>query len=386
MAVGRSADPDPIHAGRQAAHEALRGGVSAPPDPRLLIVFSSAEHDPVAVVAGIAQEAPGVPLVGCSSASAITPDGPVDSGVVVMAVGGPGFSVATAVAHASSGRQREAGAEVATACLSRAADLPYRMLLLMTDGFTADQEVILAGVYSVVGASVPLIGGSASPVVGKDRTFQMHGTDVFTDSVVGVMLASEGPFGVGLRHGWRRVGEPLIVTQSLKGLVKTLNDRPALPAYLQTLDAPALTHRDPAAFHAYAKTRPIGVSRRHGDEVRDVCSADYFEEGWLRSSGEIPEGGLIWLMEGDTGSVLDAAGGAARDAVAALGGHPPIGLLAFDCVSRQGVLGDEGTRREVERMAALGLPLAGMYTWGEIARTRGINGYHNLTLAVLALS
>jgi hypothetical protein len=32
-----------------------------------------------------------------------------------------------------------------------------------------------------------------------------------------------------------------------------------------------------------------------------------------------------------------------------------------------------------------GAPLSGFYTWGEIARTRGITGYHNQTLAVLAV-
>jgi hypothetical protein len=30
-------------------------------------------------------------------------------------------------------------------------------------------------------------------------------------------------------------------------------------------------------------------------------------------------------------------------------------------------------------------PLAGLYTWGEIARTKGINGFHNQTLVVLAV-
>jgi hypothetical protein len=30
-------------------------------------------------------------------------------------------------------------------------------------------------------------------------------------------------------------------------------------------------------------------------------------------------------------------------------------------------------------------PVAGLYTWGEIARTRGINGFHNQTLVVLAV-
>jgi hypothetical protein len=34
---------------------------------------------------------------------------------------------------------------------------------------------------------------------------------------------------------------------------------------------------------------------------------------------------------------------------------------------------------------ASGAPVAGFYTYGEIARTRGISGFHNQTLVVLAL-
>jgi hypothetical protein len=33
-----------------------------------------------------------------------------------------------------------------------------------------------------------------------------------------------------------------------------------------------------------------------------------------------------------------------------------------------------------------GAPVAGFYTYGEIARTRGISGFHNQTLVVLAVA
>jgi hypothetical protein len=41
---------------------------------------------------------------------------------------------------------------------------------------------------------------------------------------------------------------------------------------------------------------------------------------------------------------------------------------------------------EVGRIAefAAGAPVAGFYTYGEIARTRGVNGFHNQTLVVVA--
>jgi hypothetical protein len=92
-------------------------------------------------------------------------------------------------------------------------------------------------------------------------------------------------------------------------------------------------------------------------------------------------------MEGDHSSVLEATDAACQDALDALGDAPALGLLAFDCIARRGVLGDDGIRNEVERVAAQGggAPVAGFYTYGEIARIRGINGFHNQTLVVLAL-
>ena len=93
-------------------------------------------------------------------------------------------------------------------------------------------------------------------------------------------------------------------------------------------------------------------------------------------------------MEGDARSALEATDAAAGDALAALDGHAPLGMLVFDCVARRGVLGDAGIRVEIDRLAALaaGAPIAGFYTYGEIARTRGPHGFHNQTLVVLSIA
>jgi hypothetical protein len=389
------AGADAEAAGRRAALDALRG-----PDAKLVLVFCTGGHDPAAVARGVAAVAGAVPLVGCSTEAVMTAGGAggagasngaagagvvEGAGVAVVALGGAGFSVTVAAAPISGDRQRHGGAEVGLACLTGADDRPNRVLLLLTDGMTPDQEVILSGVYSVVGASLPLIGGSVGAAAGGGRTFLLRDGDILNDAVVGVLIGSDGPVGIGLRHGWRRVGDPLVVTHSSNGTVKALNDRPALPTYLDRLGAPPEAYRDPAAFHQFSRTRPIGVSRRAGESLRDVSSFDYFDEGWLHSSGEIPEGGLVCPMEGDRASVLAAADAAAHEATGALGDTRALGLLAFGCVSRRAILGADGTRAEVARLAGAATPLAGIYTWGEIGRTEGVNAYHNLTMACLAL-
>ena len=92
-------------------------------------------------------------------------------------------------------------------------------------------------------------------------------------------------------------------------------------------------------------------------------------------------------MEGDARSVFEATDAACRDSLAQLDGRPPLGMIAFDCIARRGFLGDERIRGEIDRLASLasGAPVAGFYTYGEIARTRGLRGFHNQALVVLSL-
>lgn len=383
LAVGHCADIDSRRAGREAALLTVDG-----PEPALLIVYCSAEAEPTEVLAGIDEVYPGTPLIGCSSQALIsTPGGLRQSGVVVTALGGAGFTVRTAVASSVDGGQRAAGAAVAGCAAEVSGERPHRVLVLLADGSIGDQEEVIAGAYSVIGASAPLIGGSCGPNRSGGEFFQLHGREVHTGSVVGALIASEGPFGVGVRHGCRKVGEPMIVTRSVNGDLYTLDDQPALTAYLGRLDAPPEAYTDPVVFQDFARSRPIGIRRRSGEEVRHVNAVGELRETSLRSRGEVPEGGLIWVMEGDHESVLEAAGEACRDAIDGLGGGEPLGLLAFDCISRSRMLGAVGTSDEADRMLkeAQSAPVAGFYTWGEIARIRGINGYHNQTLAVLAV-
>jgi hypothetical protein len=380
--VGRCDDVDPRTAGATAAGEALSGG----DDARLLVVFSSDAYDLEVLLAGIRERAGHVPLIGCSTAGEIAATGPGDASVVVLALGGAGFDVVTAAATDASAGLRKAGADVAGA----AADLtggPHRVLLLLTDGLAGDQQEIVRGAYGVLGAAVPLVGGCAGDDLKMSTTFQLHGERVLRNAVVGAAIASDAPLGIGVRHGWRRVGEPMVVTRSHDNRVYLLDDEPALDVYLNRLDAPAQARSDPAAFTRFALTHPLGLSRRSGEaQVRFVGEADFSDRS-LGCIAEVPQGGLAWFMEGDDASVLEATDGACADAVAPLNGHEPLGLIAFDCIARRGVLGDEGIGREVERVAACarGAPVAGFYTYGEIARTHGVTGFHNQTLVVLAV-
>jgi hypothetical protein len=190
-----------------------------------------------------------------------------------------------------------------------------------------------------------------------------------------------------VRHGWSTVGDAMAVTQAHGNVVAGLDGQPALDAYLARLDAPQEARADADGFARFAQTHPLGLARRTGEpHVRLVAGAD-FERRTLICIAEVPQGNLAWLMEGDAGSVLDATDGACTDALAAINGNAALGIVAFDCIARRGVLGETGIETEIERVNehADGVPVAGFYTYGEIARTRGVSGFHNQTLVLLAL-
>jgi hypothetical protein len=381
FAVGRSAADDAYTAGLESASAAL-----VRDDAKLLVVFCSDSYDLEELLVGINERSGGVPLIGCSTAGEISATGAGDASVVVSALGGTGFSVATSVATDASNDLRGAGS-AASECLGQVGGAQHRVLMLLTDGLAGDQQEIVRGAYAVAGAGVPLVGGCAGDGLKMQQTSQLYADRVLTDAVVGAALGSDAPMGIGVRHGWRKVGEPMLVTKSAGNRVFVLDGRPALDVYLERLEAPDAARNDPTAFTHFAMTHPLGLQRRSGEEVRFVAEADFADRS-LGCIAEVPQGGLTWIMEGDRESVLHGTDAACEEAMTTLAGQTPIGVLAFDCIARRGVLGDAGIEAEVARIGEHvgGVPIAGFYTYGEIARTHGVGGFHNQTLVVLALS
>ncbi len=155
LGVGSSNAGDSRRAGTEAAAAALAGR-----DARLVIVFCSDSYDLEELLAAINAASGSAPLIGCSTAGEIASGGPADASVVVVALGGEGFSVDTAVATDASTRLREAEALVA-GCFERVESRRHRALLLLSDGLAGNQQEVVRGAYGVLGAGIPLVGGGA---------------------------------------------------------------------------------------------------------------------------------------------------------------------------------------------------------------------------------
>lgn len=377
--VGHSTQTVPRLAGESAALAAL-----AVVDPKLLIVFASFGYDLPDLLSAVVDAAGDVPVIGCSSAAEIGPSGPSGASVVVAGFGGD-FDVTVGHATGLAEQPRRTGEQVASA-LSMFPGRANRFVILLTDTLIGDQREMLRGVYGVVGATVPLVGGGAGDDMRMVTSRQFIGDKILQGAVVAASVGTDGPIGLAVRHGWTSQGDPMMVTGSRGSEVHSLNDRPALDVYLTRHAAPPGIEADPEAFAQFALTRPLAVERRTGSSIRHVVSADPTTRT-LTCGGGVPKGAMLWLATGDIDSTIRSADDACRDAVRGIGDTPLLALLVFDCIGRAVMLDDTGrdTYRRVLNRWGSGGSLAGFSTYGEIGRIRGAIDFHNQTVVAMAV-
>lgn len=354
-------------------------------EPRLLILLAAPRH-PLAPLAAVLRGAhPDTPLVGCSTAGEIASGGALTQSVVLWALGGTGIRVSTGFGESREQGLRQAASEAA-GCLRSLERRAHTVMILLSDGLGGDQMDVVRGAYDIANIDVPLVGGCAGDDLAMRQTFQLHGDRVMSGAVVAAAVSSDRPLGIGVSHGWQPQSEPMLVTESHSTQLVSFDDRPALDVYLDFFQPSETIRSDPRAFADFAATRPIGIRRRDRIEMRHITGFD-LERRSLQMVAEVPQGALAFLTRGDYASVLEAAAESAQSAITALGDIPPVGLLLFDCVSRRSVFGERHLQEETDRIQRTcgGVPMAGFYTYGEIARTKGSGGFHNQTLVTLAI-
>jgi hypothetical protein len=376
--VGQSSAPDSRKAGAEAAAEAI-GGREA----KAVFVFASITHDLPELLRGVRMEAgPDAEIVGATTMGELGSAGTTVGGISVAALGGDGFTVQARATLISQSDPRAAGAAAAEALHDM--DDEHRVLILLTDGLARQPHEIVRGAYSSIGAAVPLVGGFAADDRKFTRTHQFFNDEVLTGAVVGLALGSDGPIGIGVAHGWRRTEPPMVVTKAAGPHIYELDNEPALDVLLRRNNFAGTA----AEFFSQGRSlQPLGLSRRSGEDIRVIHAGDD-EARSVWGTADVPQGALVWLMEGDRQSLLDGAAWSCTEAVARLEGLPPLGVLAFDCGGRWAGLVEGGLEQEIQAMrtALSDAPFAGFYTLGEIARVRGAMGTHALTLVTLALA
>jgi hypothetical protein len=343
---------------------------SLPGQPGLLVAFTSEIGDARLAATQLGEAGGGAPSVGMTGKGIFASNDPFDDGCVVVAFD-DAIKSGVGVGHSESGDFRAAGHQAAQAAVCQLSD-PAGLLMLMVDVRAGDLADAIAGAYEVCGDEVPIAGGAAG---GPDPAQYANG-EAITGAVVAVAVRSPKPIGVGNAHSCSVVGGRSVVTSSEERVIAEIDGQPAEQAYLKRVGGGV--EMSDEAFEALAITHPLAQPESHGNRrLRHVTGRT--GDGGLLCSTHIPPGAVVEFTVLSLEELVHSAVDSVNASLDSLGHQDPGAALLFDCAGRRRVLG-HGQAHEVKAISeSFGppLPLAGLYTDGEVARVNGPKGDYN---------
>jgi hypothetical protein len=380
-ASGSSEAFDAAEAGRAAATQAMAGlnGAAA----SLVIVYASVRYDLPTLIGAIRGVTGDATLVGETSAghfrgSDLTQPA---SGVAVLAMTAGPYRFGIASVERLSDGGEAAGVELARS--SRAALGPDRpahaTLMVFVDGLAPEQQALVGGMHKVTGAAVPVIGGAAADDRQLNATFVFHDDRILSDAAVAVWVGSDRPLHVTVGHGWHSIGLPMLVTKVDGQIVHEIAGRPAREVFEEHIRMS--NDHELVRPGGYYSTHAFGLIEPDGSHlIRGVFMGG---DGMIRTFAPLPVYSAVQIVACDEDDLLAVTDKVAQRSVAE---RDASVLVVFSCVARLDVLQDRGGEEATRLQAAAGtVPVFGIYTYGEFARTTSVAGYHNATVAAIAL-
>ncbi len=252
--------------------------------------------------------------------------------------------------------------------------------MLLADPSTLDAEACARGIDRAFPGST-VVGGLTSGELEPGASRIVGGDDVHRTGAVLLALSGNVTIDPVLAQGCRPVGDPLFVTACDGNLIAELDGR--RPRDILTSLFGSLDEADRARF---SDSLCIGLALPGPRQV--VGAGDFLMRNVL---GLDPDSGALWIGSRVTPNAIvqfhlrdgESASDELEQRLAAslAGALPPSAALLFACVGRGrqmfGVSGhDSGTLRRM-----VDIPVAGMFSAGEIAPVQGATFVHGFSSA-----
>lgn len=262
-------------------------------------------------------------------------------------------------------------------------DKEYTTIVLV-DGLTANISLFLVELFNQLGNSVHYFGGGAGSLTLKPMPCLFTSEGFVQDAAIVTFSKLESKLGV--RHGWKKIEGPLVVTKAYKNVVCELNWENALQVYQKIIESDSGEKLDLKNFYSLAMKYPFGMFKEGSEDVvRDPIIANEKEE--LICVGEVPQNSIVNILKGENESLIQAAEQAASDCLKIEGNKIRHCLIA-DCISRVLFLGEDFEKE----LASVKISLSslnnqiipeGMLTLGEISSYgTGFLEFFNKTIVV----
>jgi hypothetical protein len=296
----------------------------------LILLFASPDRDRDALASALARTAPfnAAPVIGCTTAGEITPDGYADGALVAIALPSCDFAASLRLVAPLEGFTLDLGPEVVRGLRADLAAAPtdfvHDFALMMADGLAMREDALVSSLGPSLGAT-PLLGGSAGDALDFQETAVLADGAFHSDAAVIAMVRTRLRVKVFRFDNFTPTDQRMVVTDAdpEHRIVREINAEPAAREYARMIgiDPDQLS---PLTFASH----PVVVRVGGQHHVRSIQRIE--ETGDLRFFSAI-----------DAGLVLTVA--TARDLAEHLeealsglshGGAPDV-VIGFDCALRR---------------------------------------------------
>jgi hypothetical protein len=279
-----------------ALYTALEGDTAA-----VVVLFVPPEIEREQLLAALNERFGDVPVIGCTTAGEIGPQGVGDNGIVGFSLPASHFKVAIARANDLAGFAFADGVAIAgelfgdlkSQGVEPSASQAFAMMLV--DGLSAREELFTSALDGALGG-IPLFGGSAGDGLNFNTTAVLVNGQFAPNSAVVMLVHTWLPFRVFKSQHVVGTSSKLVVTAADPGArsVLELDGEPAAQVYARAIGV-ALSDLTPDVFAAHPVVVQVGGSscvrsiyqRNDDDSLTFFCAID---EGLVLS---LAEGGDI---------------------------------------------------------------------------------------------
>ncbi len=392
IGTGISSRLDSFIAGKEAAKKAyLQLGKNSP---NIVIVFISTIYDQKEAIKGIRSITNQmIPLVGSSTAASITSAGSLRHSVTVNAISSDCIKFSYGLGNNLSKNPRSAGNR-ATRQASSLKDIKRQACIMFFDGLSVNAAELLRGAQETLGLVFPIIGGAATDNLHFKKTYQYLNDDIYTNSVVSLIISGEVNISMGSAQAWQPIGRPHRITKANSNIIREIDRKNALGFYEEYVNKSS----DELKKEGIARlgfSYPLGAQDKEQKGYFTRSPLNIENNNSLRLTAEIPEEKQVSLMISDKNLILDATKKACNEALKNTKKSMIKFVVVFSDVGRLLLL-----RKDLQAEAEIikdvfgkKIPFFGCYTGGEYApiytgtqEYKGRSYYHNQTISVAVFS
>jgi hypothetical protein len=347
---------DPVQAARE-----FHAAVFQPHGAGLVVFFCAPTYDLDTLAAEMARLFAGTPLIGCTTAGEIGPDGYVEGSVTGFSLPADECTAASVLIPGLSDFNMTRGhdaAEAAIAALAARSGLPVdpatTFAMLLSDGISTNQEALIASLQGRM-ANLQMLGGAAGDDMHYKRTCIYHDGQFHPDAALLTLIKTSRPFRIYRCQHFFGSETKMVVTEAdpVARVVSEINAEPAGAEYARIigLRPDQLT---PARF----AESPVMV--RVGGEYHARSIQRMNDDGSLTFYCAIDEGVVLTLARRqDIVENLDTFFAKVRGEM----GSPRL-VIGFDCVLRSLEAEHRQTKHKLGRILSAN-NVVGFCTYGE---------------------